>query len=136
MENVPGKSFEDRGFGRLLYRADDSISSLIRVSGTGARSPPNAAYRRDGSSDGGMDRAATAGSISMGQRAAFLTARPRPHFRCRFHEASRRTGDGGSAGSDRRAATAGVHRARDRHDSSRMSGPSDRFQRSDPVPAA
>src|SRR5262245_29202183 len=93
MENVPGKSFEDRGFGRLLYRADDSISGLIRVSGTGARSPPNAACRRDGTSDGGMDGAATAGSISMGQRAAFLATRPRPNLRCRFHEASGRTGD-------------------------------------------
>jgi hypothetical protein len=31
--------------------------------------------------DSGMDRAATAGGVSVGRRTAFLTARPRPHLR-------------------------------------------------------
>jgi magnesium-transporting ATPase (P-type) len=53
----------------------------VRIPGPGSRPSPDSPFRRDGSSDGGMDRAATAGGISVGQRAAFLTARPRPHLR-------------------------------------------------------
>jgi hypothetical protein len=47
----------------------------------------NSTFRRDGSANRGMDRAATAGGISLGQRAAFLVERPRPNLRFWLHEA-------------------------------------------------
>jgi hypothetical protein len=43
---------------------------------------PNSAFRRDGTSDRGMDGATTAGGISWDSAPGFFTARPRPHLRC------------------------------------------------------
>ena len=67
--------------GRLLHGADHSFSSAVRIPDSGSRPSPDSTFRRDPSSNRGMDRAATAGGISLGHRDAFLVERPRPNLR-------------------------------------------------------
>jgi hypothetical protein len=74
-----------------------------------SRPTPDPAFRRDSSSDFGVDRAATARGLSVGLRTAFLAARPRPHLRYRFHRAGDRAWHSGSAGSAKRHRGSGAY---------------------------
>jgi hypothetical protein len=65
----------------FLHGADHSLSGAVGLPGPGSRSSPDCPFRCDGASDCGMDHAATAGGVSLGQCTAFFTAGPRPHLR-------------------------------------------------------
>ena len=58
VENTPGKHLNSSGLGRLLTVPTLSVPDSLCVSGAGARSSADSAFRRDGSSDDGMDGAA------------------------------------------------------------------------------
>jgi hypothetical protein len=72
LANLPGESLPDHGIGRLLHGADHSFSGAVRIPGPGSRLWPDSTFRRDPSSNRGMDRAATAGGICLGRAPRFL----------------------------------------------------------------
>jgi hypothetical protein len=53
------KALGSAGFGRLLHRADHPVSDPVRVPGAGTRPAPDSALRRNGASDGRMDRSSS-----------------------------------------------------------------------------
>src|SRR5262249_48589979 len=64
--NVPHESYGADGFDGLLHGADGHLSGAIRFPGVVARSATHTALEHNGTPDGGVDRATTSRSFSLG----------------------------------------------------------------------
>src|SRR3954452_24526727 len=74
LEDLSHESYQEHGFDRLLYGADDPVSGPVCVSGAGTRPSTDSPLCRDRASDSGMEYPATPGGLSLGHRAAVSAA--------------------------------------------------------------